>query len=95
MNFSFHAILDIYINKIIITPIKIRNKTYEVKYELKLHLHVKDARIICINKINPIDKRCFTSKIIDISIIININIFISENNLIYFIKFKLWKFNLT
>lgn len=94
MNFSFDAILDIYMNKINIPPIKIRNKIYDIKYDLIFKLHVKDEKIVCINKMNPIDNGCFINKkFIDNNIIIIISIFITENNLI--LKSKLWKFNLT
>lgn len=77
LNFSFEAILVIYINRTNIPPTITRNKIYENQ---KFWYRLPDNNliaIVCINKINPVDNGCFieiksieNSKFNDISPII-------------------------
>lgn len=84
MNFSFEAILVIYINRISIPPIITRNKIYENQKFWYKFPDINVIVIVCRSKINPVDKGCFiiinamvNNIFIDISIII-----ISRNSLI-------------
>jgi hypothetical protein len=56
LNISFDANEVIYINKINIPPIKIKNKEYENQNEYEKYPVNKAIKIVCIIKINPIDK---------------------------------------
>jgi NADH-ubiquinone oxidoreductase chain 4L len=62
LNFSFDAILVIYMNRINIPPTIIKNRMYENHIFWFMFPVIIEIMIVCINRINPIDRGWFIIK---------------------------------
>lgn len=82
LNFSFEAILVIYMNRISIPPTIIRNRMYEnQKFWLKFPV-IKLTKMVCKRRIKPIDNGCLINKNVSEAIVLRvIRIIISGNSL--------------
>jgi len=84
LNFSFEAILVIYMNKINIPPTIIRNRMYENHIFWFMFPVISLTVMVCISSINPIDRGWFI--IVNIIVIIRfaviIIVIISRSSLI-------------